>query len=110
MTTTRKYFFIIYKRGPKWIPGKSVWEQSLLHHTRFLQQLLDQGKLEFAGPFLDDSGGVAVLTFSGEAEAKEILSQEPAILEGIFEAELHPFQFTFDSATGSSDFSQDTKM
>ena len=108
--TTTKYFFIIFKRGPKWIPGKSVREQHLLNHAHFMQQLLDEGKLDFAGPFLDDQGGVAVLTVSSETEAREILAQEPSLLEGIFEAELHPFQFAFDSATGSLPYPKASKI
>lgn len=101
MTATRNYFFIIFKRGPKWIPGKSIWEQPLLKHTQFMQRLLEDEKLEFEGPFLDDQGGIALLNVSTEAEARAILAEEPAILAGTFEAELHPFRFTFDSATGS---------
>ena len=104
MTTARKYFCVIFKRGPKWLPAKSVSEQPLLEHYDFMQQLLDEGKLDFAGRFLDDQGGVAMLTTSSEAEAKQALACEPAIAKGILVAELHPFEFAFDSATGLSPF------
>jgi len=73
MTAARKYFCVIFRPGPKWIPAKSIWGQPLLEHHHFMEQLLDAGKLDFAGPFLDDQGGIAMLTASSEAEAKEIL-------------------------------------
>lgn len=104
MTTARKYFCVIFKRGPKWLSAKNVSEQALLEHRHFMQQLLDEGKLDFEGWFLDNEGGVAMLTVSSEAEAKHALACEPAIAKGIFVAELHPFEFAFDSATGLSPF------
>ncbi len=97
---TGQYFVIIFKRGPQWIAGKSVWEQRLRKHGEYMQKLFENKKLLFAGPFLDDQGGLAVVDVSSEDEAKNILAEEPATQEHIFEAELHAIRFTFDAGKG----------
>jgi ketosteroid isomerase-like protein/uncharacterized protein YciI len=101
-SNTDQRFVIIFKRGQNWIAGKSVWEQRLHKHLEYMQKLFDRKKLFFAGPFLDDQGGLSVLNVSSEDEAKNILAEEPATQEHIFEAELHALRFTFDATTGMS--------
>jgi uncharacterized protein YciI/ketosteroid isomerase-like protein len=101
---TKQNFAIIFKRGSQWIPGKSVREQPLREHGEYLQKLLEDKKLLFAGPFLDDQGGLAVLSVADEAEARDALAHEPATLAHILEPELHQVRFIFDAATGASPF------
>lgn len=91
-------FLVVFKPGPKWIADKSVFEQPLKPHAQYMQKLYDEGKLLYAGPFLDDSGGLAILNVSSKAEADQILAQEPATLEHIFIAESHPWYLTFDAS------------
>ena len=99
-----RQYIVIMKRGPKWIPGKSVGQQPLLNHAKYLKELMDKGSLQFAGPFLDDSGGFILLNAEDEAAARRITEHDPGVLEQILEAELHPFRMAFDAGTGKSPF------
>jgi uncharacterized protein YciI len=99
-----RQFVVLLKRGPNWIPGKSGSEQPLLKHAKYLKDLMDKGSLQFAGPFLDDSGGLILLKAADESEARRIATHDPAVVEGILEPDIHPFEIAFDAATGKSPF------
>ena len=100
----QRQFVILLKHGPNWIPGKSVSEQPLLKHGRYLQELMDKGALQLAGPFLDDSGGFILLNAANESEARRIIAHDPGVKEGILEADIRAVGIAFDAATGKSPF------
>jgi hypothetical protein len=99
-------YVVLIKHGPKWIPGKSVAEQPLLEHGKYLKELMDKGSLQIAGVFLDDSGGLIILNAADEAEARRITAHDPGVIAQIIEAEIRPIQIAFDAATGKSPFSR----
>jgi uncharacterized protein YciI len=99
-------FIIIFKPGPKWSTGKTIFEQSLRPHAEYMQKLYEQGKVLYAGPFLDNCGGLAILSVDNEAEAHEIIAREPATLDQIFVAEIHPWYLSFDANQGRSLFNR----
>ena len=49
-------------------------------HRAFLQEQLDRGALVSGGPFVDDSGALLVYEAESEAALKEILDQDPYVL------------------------------
>src|SRR2546421_2973136 len=73
------HYVVVLKRGPNWIAGKSASEQPLQKHGRYLQDQLDKGTLFSAGPFLDDAGGLILLSVANESEAKAIVEHDPAV-------------------------------
>ena len=89
------HFLIIFRPGPNWINGESVFAQPLKPHARYMQQLYDRGKLLYAGPFLDNCGGLAILNVSSEAEVRDILAADPATSEQVLVAETHPWLSMF---------------
>ncbi|MBA3869244.1 MAG: hypothetical protein H0X30_08825 [Anaerolineae bacterium] len=95
-------FVINYTPGTAWIVGKSISEQPLMEHSAYLQHLFDEQRLLFAGPFLDNAGGMAVIGVQNEVEAQAIVDHDPAILNKIFQASLHPWLTLFDSYSGKS--------
>jgi uncharacterized protein YciI len=95
-------FVINYTPGSAWIVGKSVSDQPLMEHSSYLQQLFDEHQLLFAGPFLDNAGGMAVLGVQDEAMAQDIVEHDPAVLSNIFQASLHPWLPLFDAQAGKS--------
>jgi uncharacterized protein YciI len=102
--TPSSSFVIVLERGPNWLPGKTVSQQPLGEHGRYLQRLMAIGKLVIAGPFLDDQGGLVLLKAANLAEAQQIANKDPAIQNGILRPTVHPFSIAFDSATGTSPF------
>jgi uncharacterized protein YciI len=85
------YFLIIHKPGPAWVKGKGFQEQKLMDHGSYMHKLYQEGILLEGGPFLDQTGGMAIIKVEDEAHAEKIIRQDPAIIEGVFTAELHPW-------------------
>jgi len=88
----KKTFLVLYRPGPAWIPGCSVFEQPLEAHGSYVQKLYRAGKVRFAGPFTDSSGGASLLELEGgETEARAIAENDPAVTAGIFTITIYPW-------------------
>ena len=86
-----QYFLIIHRPGPAWIEGKGFQNQKLLDHGAYIHSLHQQGIAIEGGPFLDNTGGMAIIKVEDAAQAQEIIDQDPAIRTGVFTAELYPW-------------------
>ncbi len=87
-----KTFMIIYRPGAGWREGKPLAEQPTQEPGMYILGLYEQGKLRFAGPFEDDSGGAAVIEAANLEEAQAIADQDPAVLSQLFKYEIRPWQ------------------
>lgn len=72
-------------------------EEVHAEHVKFLQDLFDRGLLFGSGPQMEESGerhGGAVYILQGVslAEAREIVSREPNIREGLRDATVYPWR------------------
>src|SRR5215475_14254862 len=77
-----KQYVVLLKRGPKWVAGKPAGEQALGNHGRYLQEQMTKGALQFAGPFLDDSGGLILYNARDGAEVRAIAEHDPGVVDG----------------------------
>jgi uncharacterized protein len=62
-------------------------EKRLAHrteHRAYLHQLVDEGKLLMAGPFVDESGGLIVFEAVDEAEVAGMMDQDPFSINDVF--------------------------
>lgn len=82
------HFVVIYVPGRQWKPGVGASEQDLSAHVSYLQTLSRRGRLMLAGPFRDDSGGLAIVLAANLEEARRILASDPAVVRGVLDAEL----------------------
>jgi uncharacterized protein YciI len=94
-------FLLLYRPGPAWIPGKPVGEQPLREHYRYLRGLALQGVLTMAGPFADDRGGAVAFEADDLAAANALAEADPAVVSGVFLAEVHPWAVAWERATGA---------
>lgn len=85
-------FLVIYRPGPSWLVGKSVSEQPLKEHGKYMLSLYVKGSMTLAGPLTDNAGGAVVLAVANESEAKAIVTEDPAVKAGIFIYEMHPWE------------------
>jgi uncharacterized protein len=85
-------FLVIYRPGPAWLVGKSVSEQPLKEHGKYMLSLYVKGSMKLAGPLTDNAGGAVLLAVADESEAKAIVIEDPAVKAGIFVYEMHPWE------------------
>lgn len=85
-------FIAHYHRGPQWQAGKSVFEQPLQGHLAYMHQLVQQRRLLIGGPFLDDSGGLIVLSAESIDEARALVAADPAVRDQVMVAQTHPWR------------------
>lgn len=52
-------------------------------HREYLKSLLDAGKLHESDPWLDDSGALIVYEVADEAEARQIIANDPYTAAGV---------------------------
>jgi uncharacterized protein len=88
-------FAVIYRPGPAWREGVPMRDQGLGPHARYMQELLDGGRLVAGGGFADDDGGMAILRAAGLEEARAILAADPAVTSGIFVGDLEEWRIRF---------------
>jgi uncharacterized protein YciI len=89
---TKATYLVLYRPGPAWLTGKSVMEQPLKEHGKYMLSLYIKGAMKLAGPLTDNAGGAVLLEVSDEAEAKAIVTNDPAVKSGIFVYEMHPWK------------------
>lgn len=51
-----------------------------------------QGLVKMAGPLTDNAGGAVVLEVLNESVVKAIVTDDPAVKNGIFVYEMHPWE------------------
>jgi uncharacterized protein YciI len=79
-------YVVFHSPGPKWIAGKTLFEQPGLDlHLAHYRQLLEQGKLMAGGPFMDAAGGGMMIPEPGlsEAEITAFAKADPAVKSGL---------------------------
>ena len=91
-TATKMTYLVLYRPGPAWLTGKSVMEQPLKEHGKYMLSLYIKGSMKLAGPLTDNAGGAVLLEVSNEAEAKAIVANDPAVKSGVFVYEMHPWK------------------
>jgi uncharacterized protein len=89
---TKATYLVIYRPGPAWLVGKSVLEQPLKEHGKYMLDLYIKGSMKLGGPLTDDAGGAVLLAVADESEAKTIVVADPAVKSGIFVYEMHPWK------------------
>jgi uncharacterized protein len=85
-------YLVLYRPGPAWLPGKSILDQPLKEHGKYMLSLYIKGAMKLAGPLTDEAGGAVLLEVSDETEAKAIVANDPAVKSGIFVYEMHPWK------------------
>jgi uncharacterized protein len=85
-------YLVLYRPGPAWLTGKSVMEQPLKEHGKYMLSLYVKGSMKLAGPLTDDAGGAVLLEVADEGEAKAIVTNDPAVKSGVFVYEMHPWK------------------
>lgn len=82
----QQVFLFQYRLGPNWRADAPLREQ-LGPHAAYMQRLTDEGRIFAAGPYADGAG-MAIILAANIDEARALLASDPAIVSGVFEADL----------------------
>ena len=63
-------------------------------HLVFLEDQESKGHIFARGRFLDDAGGLVVYQADSPEEAKKIAAQDPYVLQGVRELDIHEWEMT----------------
>ncbi len=102
---TMAQFFIHFRaHRPTFIVDMTDAERTTMaEHSAYMKRLLDEGVLILTGPCLDGFGGVAIVEVEGEAAARRVIANDPAVQAGIGTSELHPFRVALMRTGASND-------
>jgi uncharacterized protein YciI len=87
-------YVIMHTPGPKWQPGKPIFEQAgVREHIEHYRRLQTEGKLVLGGPFLDSAGGGMMIPEAGlpEAELTAFAQDDPAVKAGLLQVTVRPW-------------------
>lgn len=87
---------LLYRPGPAWVPGRSVFQQALQPHLQYMHQLVASGVIRIGGPFLDDTGGLVVVDLDTLDAARACAEADPAVRDGIMQVDVHPWRVMSD--------------
>lgn len=93
----RQLFLILYSPGPSWRAGRPMREQDLRAHGAYYAGLLRDGRAFAGGGYVGEDGGLAIVRAANLGEARAILAADPAIIGGIFVADLRQWAPRFHS-------------
>lgn len=87
------YYFVLLTKGPNRTQSEAEAEAIQRGHMANIERLHAEGKLDLAGPFMDDGDwrGLFVLRVTSEEEARKLLETDPAISSGRLRYEIHPW-------------------
>ena len=81
-------FLFLYRPGPAWQAGVPMRRQDLRAHAAYHARLIQEGRSFAGGGFVDMDGGMAIVRAANRAEAEAMLAADPAILNGVFVADI----------------------
>ena len=89
----KNYFMVFLKKGPTRNQDSLEVQKIQQAHMDNITSLAVSGKLNIAGPFLDDGDlrGIFVFDVPTLEEAKKLTETDPAIKSGRLSYEIHPF-------------------
>lgn len=90
---------VFHRPGPGWRAGTPYKEQpGVAEHVAYMKSLDARGVMVLGGPFLDDSGGMVVLSASSIDVARELAEADPGVRSGLLSAEIR----TWMTPTGTA--------
>jgi uncharacterized protein YciI len=91
----RQLFLFLFRPGPNWREGVPMRQQNLREHAAYHDRLVREGRGFAGGGYVGMDGGMAIVRAADRAEAEAILAADPAILNGVFAAELREWRPRF---------------
>jgi len=89
---SEKYLLMYYPPRKDFTTNHTTEESDAVgRHFKYLKDLHEKKVVLMAGRIEDARFGIALLSVKNEKQAKEIMDNDPAVVSGVFKAELLPF-------------------
>lgn len=89
----KPYYMVLLKKGPNRDQDSVTAARIQKEHLENINRMAESGKLNIAGPFLDDGElrGVFVFDSNSEEEVRRMVEADPAVRAGRLSYEIHPW-------------------
>lgn len=89
----KPYYMVLLKKGPNRDQDSVTAARIQKEHMENINRMAESGKLNIAGPFLDDGElrGVFVFDSNSEEEVRRMVEADPAVRSGRLTYEIHPW-------------------
>jgi uncharacterized protein YciI len=89
----KPYFFVLLKKGPNRTQDSVTAAKIQKAHMENINRMAASGKLNVAGPFLDegDMRGIFIFDSGNEDEVRKLVENDPAVKAGRLTYEIHPW-------------------
>jgi uncharacterized protein YciI len=90
------YFVLFHAPGPEWQEGVPAKDQAgIADHVEYFSGFFAPGTLFMGGPFLDNSGGMAIFKSASIEEVRAIALADPAVQTGLLKADVKSWLVPF---------------
>ena len=90
-----EFIYLIHPLRHEFFERPTPLEEEVMEaHFQYLKQAVKEGAVLLAGPCLDETFGVVVLTAESEDEARDFMLRDPAVKSNVMMAELHPMKIS----------------
>ena len=89
----KAYYLVLLRKGPHRDQDSTTAAKIQKDHMDHINKLAGEGKINVAGPFLDegDMRGIFVFDVQTEEEVKKLVDEDPAVKAGRLTYEIHPW-------------------
>ncbi len=89
----KSYYFVVLIKGKNRNQDSTTVAQIQKAHLENIGRLYEEGKIDIAGPFLDDTDwrGIFIFNVQSEAEVRALLETDAAIRAGRLDYIIHPW-------------------
>jgi uncharacterized protein YciI len=94
-----EFIYLIHPLRHEFFENPTPQEDAVMdEHYEYLKQATEDGIVLLAGPCLDETFGVVVLTAESDVAARGFMLNDPSVKSNIMMAELHPMRVSLMSS------------
>ena len=90
-----EFIYLIHPLRHEFFENPTPQEEAAMdEHYEYLKKATAEGTVLLAGPCLDETFGVVVLSAESEAAARAFMLNDPSVKSNVMMAELHPMKIS----------------
>jgi uncharacterized protein YciI len=91
-----EYVYLIHPLRDAYFDHPTVHEEQVMEeHFAYLKGATERETVLLAGPCLDETFDIVVITVENDKAARDFMLNDPAVMGNVMMAELHPMEISF---------------